>query len=505
MKKLILLLFLILIYFSFSFSQERSDTVMLTYYDWQVLSHMKQRIYYDQGYGVHVIAQVSYQPYPFPDRNIYYNFFDERLNMWAYGQQGVPIFPFRVGYGVLDVNPNNHNAYCVAHFGSVENFSLVLASLNVPIEFCTIRVRNYDLMYPSLAITNNGWFHIVASKEQAGSQYEVCYIRMREWCLPEEPRLIIPRPGEPIACVGDYYGIFASKRSNKVALFWTEFRGNSGTDSGAYRISFNGGDTWSPVIPFPFPAIFTPGSETLPEVSFAYGFFDREDNPNFVICYIPNINGIKHILPVEMWHYQPGRNPELTRICRISADTLAGSVNIYDIFAARPTIAQESQTGVLYVVWEQFDSLNYEPQTGRLRADIWISYSLDNGFTWSTPQRITQPNQTSKRYPCLAPIVDRENNLWITYLADSVAGFYVQGEGPGSLNPIIVKKVRILVPTINEDKFYQKIKNEKFLAGITIYDASGKRISKKTLNSKGVYFLVEIKDKKIIKKKIINF
>ncbi|MEO0112239.1 MAG: hypothetical protein ABIK77_07875, partial [candidate division WOR-3 bacterium] len=84
MKKLFL--FLILIYFSFSFSQERTDTVMSTYYDWQMASHMRQRIYYDPGYGVHVIATVSYQRVP-SDRNVYYNFFDERLNMWVYGQQ----------------------------------------------------------------------------------------------------------------------------------------------------------------------------------------------------------------------------------------------------------------------------------------------------------------------------------------------------------------------------------------------------------------------------------
>ncbi len=499
MKKLFL--FLILIYFSLSFSQERTDTVMSTYYDWQMASHMRQRIYYDPGYGVHVIAQVSYQPYPFPQRNVYYNFFDERLNIWVYGQQGIPVFPFPAGYGTLDVNSNNHNAYCIAHFVSMDNYCLGVANINAPVEPCTIKFENYDILWPVLGITHNGWFHIIASKGSSGSQYyDVCYIRMREWRYPEEPILIAPRQGEPIACVGEGYGLFTSKRSNKVIVFWREL-GGSGTDSGAYRISFNGGDTWSEVIPFPFPNIFTPGSETLPEVSFVYGFFDREDNPNFVICYTPNINGLKHILPVEIWHFKPGRNPELVRICRRSADTLAGSVGIGAIFAGRPTIGQEPETGILYVSWEEFDSLNYEPLTGKLRADILVSYSLDNGLTWSIPERITQPDQTSKRYPCLAPIVDEENNLWITYLADLIAGFYVQGEDPGSLNPVIVKKLRILPQAINEGRFSYH-KSKRFSSKTAIYDVNGKKINKRNLNSKGVYFLVDTKDKKV-KKKII--
>ncbi|MEO0088221.1 MAG: T9SS type A sorting domain-containing protein [candidate division WOR-3 bacterium] len=420
----------------------RVDTVFFTTYDWQFNSHMRQRIYNDPGRGVHVTGMTSLQPSNFPDRNMRYNFYDRATQSWAFGQDGIDAINARCGFGNIDVNPMEGNEFIVGHVAGTQYLVPRIAKDIAPGQ----GIFDYGdcqegYLWPPIAITSNGWIHVAAVEDDPGGARErVFYIRMRDWPTPEEPRLIAPQPGEPIAPQGDAHGIFASKTSDKVVIFWTEWDG-TGPDSGAYRISTDGGETWSDVIPFPFPEIFTPGSETLPELWLPSvgGFFDREDRPNFVLCFTPNIRDTGRVIPVEMWHYVPGRNPELTRICRIMPETLAATVGYNAIFAGRPSIGQNLQNGNLYVVWEQFDPVNYEPTTQRLRADIWGTASTDGGLTWAPPKRITEPDQTSKRFPFLAPIVD--DMCWIVYLVDLVSGFYVQGEGAMSMNPFVVHQV----------------------------------------------------------------
>jgi hypothetical protein len=419
----------------------RVDTVFFTTYDWQFNSHTWQRIYNDMR-GVHVTGMTSRQASPFPDRNMRYNFYDKTTHQWTFGQDGIDALNARAGFGNLDVNPIDGIEYIVGHVSGTQRFIPRIAKDVAPgqgiFDYCDCP-EGY--LWPPIAITANGWIHVAAVEDDPGGARErLFYIRIRDWGNPEEPRLIAPQPGEPIAPLGNSQGIFASKRSDKVVIFWTEWDG-TGPDSGAYRISNDGGETWSEVIPFPIPPIFTPGSETLPELWLPSvgGFFDRDDRPNFVLCFTPNIRDTGRIIPVEMWHYVPGRNPELTRICRIMPDTLAATVGYNAIFAGRPSIGQNPENGNLYVVWEQFDPVNYEPTTQRLRADIWGTASTDGGLTWATPKRITEPDQTSKRFPFLAPIVD--DYCWITYVVDLVAGFYVQGEGPMSTNPVVVHQV----------------------------------------------------------------
>ncbi|MDW8113843.1 MAG: T9SS type A sorting domain-containing protein [candidate division WOR-3 bacterium] len=421
----------------------RVDTVFFTTYDWQFNSHIWQRIYNDPGRGVHVTGMTSLLASPWADRNMRYNFYDPAIRTWVFGQSGIDAINARAGFGNLDINPLEGAGVIVGHVAGTQNFIPRIAKDIAPgqglFDYADCQER---FLWPPIAVTNNGWIHVCAVESAPGAfrREDLYYIRIRNWPNPDEPVLIAPRRGEPIAPLGNSQGIFASKSSNKVVIYWTEW-GVSGTDSGAYRISTDGGETWSEIIPFPFPPIFTPGSETLPELSISSvgGFFDREDRPNFVLCYTPNIRDTGRIIPVEMWHYVPGRNPELTRICRIMPETLAAPVGYNAVFACRPSIGQNLQNGYLYVVWEQFDPLNYEPTTTLLRADIWGTASMNGGLTWLPPKRITEPDLTSKRFPFLAPVVD--DMCWIVYMIDLVAGFYVQNQGPMTQNPFVVHQI----------------------------------------------------------------
>ena len=93
------------------------------------------------------------------------------------------------------------------------------------------------------------------------------------------------------------------------------------------------------------------------------------------------------------------------------------------------------------VVWEQFDPLNVEPATDFLRADIWAAKSTDQGRTWGAPLRLTDPDNTSKRYPGAAAFAD--GNLHVMFLIDSLAGASAKEQGRPTNNPVAYLRVPV--------------------------------------------------------------
>jgi len=82
--------------------------------------------------------------------------------------------------------------------------------------------------------------------------------------------------------------------------------------------------------------------------------------------------------------------------------------------------------------------VNVEQTTSRVRADIWYSYSQDNGATWAAGTKITDGGEVSYRFPSiLNPVGD---TVMVEYLIDQVAGFFLYAEGPATNNPIVVQK-----------------------------------------------------------------
>ncbi|MCX8015477.1 MAG: T9SS type A sorting domain-containing protein, partial [candidate division WOR-3 bacterium] len=105
-------------------------------------------------------------------------------------------------------------------------------------------------------------------------------------------------------------------------------------------------------------------------------------------------------------------------------------------------------------VWEQFDSLNYEPQTNLARADIWIAELRNNGQTVYAKRRITEPNTTSKRFPIVGGIF--ADTLVVSYLIDSIAGFSELLQGRATNNPIVSHFIPVpfTTPQIKEQLIY---------------------------------------------------
>ncbi len=140
----------------------------------------------------------------------------------------------------------------------------------------------------------------------------------------------------------------------------------------------------------------------------------------------------------EIWHYAKYDSPPWAMIqcLRIPETTEIGPDALP---ACRPSIGLQPGTHELFAVWEQFDPDNIDPETGLARADIWASRTLDRCQRWTRPVRLTTPDESSKRFPCLADIVN--DTLHVLYFADRIAGFWEAGHGPQTINAVVYMRI----------------------------------------------------------------
>lgn len=454
----------VLIYLSFSLSQSLSNIGWIeiagyTTRDRQIYGPALRRIYNDTLWGVHLVWKDE------PSR-VLYNFFDRSTGSFKW-TEGKSVFTERVNLGNLDVNPRNHCPYIVGNYFDNNRYVPVYASDSAPgqgnfNEF----VQRSGFKWSVLAVTNYGYIRFFCQKE------DTLYYR----AIYDERRI-------------GYFGAFpthnitSARDTSRIALIWTATV--SPFDGVMFiRDSRNSGTFWfdtiavSRVIPSMFNHTYLGG----------YGFYDL----NRKLHIVANTYDGNNPYQVELWHCLKDTPLIWSRIC--STGTYRSiSIGSYALYAGRPSIGQNPRTGDLFACWEQFDSLNYEPLTGLARAEIWASRSTDNGLTWGEPICITVSDNTSKRFPSLAPIVN--DTLHINYIVDSVAGFWEQGQGPKTTNPIIYHRVpanfipvgiaepekssefKIQNPELeiypNPFISYLRIKMNQFWKSVKIYDVSG--------------------------------
>jgi hypothetical protein len=234
------------------------------------------------------------------------------------------------------------------------------------------------------------------------------------------------------------HSVAASKVSSKVALVWAMDK--------AYQMqSTDGGLTWDSASELVLPDAY--GGDTVTGCYWApFPFYDRHDRFHIVANLWPVVNYTPLFVPSQIWHYCLDNSPQWSRIHVASCDPahMHGSTGYNATYACRPTIGEDSAGG-LYVVWEQFDSANVEPTTSRLRADIFLAQdSGDNGASWQPSVRITDQGTWSCRFPSAIDYVE-DDTFRVSYMIDQVAGFFTDGEGVVSRNPIVVQKVPLPV------------------------------------------------------------
>jgi hypothetical protein len=409
------------------------DTVGGTTYDDQNSGPALQWVINDPAYGIHVTWMYANSATPWSDRTMQYNFYDKTTGAWNWLDPDLMVSgansQFRkTGFGTLEVDPANGAACIAAHYAAgMPDFTPVVVEDLFP----GAGLFSEWLGEPALT----GYFLPVIARPQDGSislllirfaaSDNLYYARSTTWGTWDTPVF-----WNATSAFG--HNIVASRASNKLLATWMSGSGPDLTLS--CRFSSDGGANWDNAQTLTPPAAFGGDSGTVCFIG-ATPLFDKDDNWRLVTTLVPLVADSALQNPAQIWVYNSATS-EWHFIYGAGAQNLSGEIGENAAYCGRPSLGQNPASGTFYCAWEEFDSTNFEPTTGRLRADIFVASSPD-GATWSSPVRLTTADATSKRFPFLARNCSGDS-LAIGFEQDSIAGFNTGGTGVISRNPICV-------------------------------------------------------------------
>ncbi len=419
------------------------DTIGGTTYDWQFSGPIWRMLVNSAGHGSYAVWMYSssMSGSSFPDRNMRYNSCDTS-GAWAYINttdfmaSGQTVFGKRAGYGSIDADTSgtpfisSHATLGGASRPWVARVGTGGYSDSTDLPAC---------QWPPIAVGRNGAVHILPMT----TDYELTYCRIApdswpHWSTPLTG--FVPSPGFPT------HNIAASKVSNSVCLVWEI---STGTPEDAYLSrSTDGGMTWDSPTELVPPDAFGGDTLTSYDITSLFPFYDRHDRLHIVANLLPMVGDTAFVVPSQIWHYCPDNVPAWSRIhiAGCNPANMQGSIGSNATYACRPSIG-EDRYGGLYVAWEQFDSLNVETTTSRLRADIFYAQDIgDNGASWLPSTRITDQGTWSCRFPSAMDYFE-DDTFRVSYMIDQQAGFFAgsPSEGVATANPIVVHKVPVTV------------------------------------------------------------
>ncbi len=413
----------------------RQEVIGYTTYDWQYNGPVYTHCIVDPVFGVHCNWMFSNTDPSGAtlERNQYYNFYDFSTRTWGWAT-GFQAFTIRSGYGGMSNDPITGCAVIGTHQTIGGNITPVVARDQEPgaglFEYSTGPAA---YQWPPIGVTYNQRIHsavISSSSAATGFSDSVYYTRVDPWPTWTTPIYIQPPSPSAGFCSQN---IATSKTSNKVVVLW-HCTDDPYPERAFYRLSTDGGANWGSTTQMPFP----PSQGIVPgyHISSLFAMFDNQENLRIVA----SVADTGYTMPAEIWLYSPANTQPWTLVHHYEAETLNAAVGYNAIFATRPSIVQDPTTNNFYVAWEQFDSLNYEPTTSLARADIHVAELTNNGQTVSRKGRITDPNTTSKRFPCVGGI--KNDTVFVQYIVDSIAGFVTPNiiQGAYTTNPIVVHR-----------------------------------------------------------------
>ena len=414
------------------------DTVGGTTFDNQNSAPALQWVAMDPANGVHVAWMYSASPYGsnWPDRTVRYNFYDKNTGAWNWNDtdfmaSGINSQTQRTGYGTMEVDPVTGAAVIACHYsagGMPPTFVPIVTRDVAPgggifPDQCDGAPDLEAYFLPVVALTPDRTTHLFVIK--FGVSDDIFYTRATSWCTWDQPSGWIQSGG---------YGenLIASHASNKLIATW--MTGNNNEMTLHYRASSDAGTTWDPVVDLTPPAAFGPDTVTVCALG-AGLVFDRNDDCRLVTTLVPLVGDSAYVNPAEVWMYEIS-SATWSKISRAGSGNLSGDFGPNAAICGRPSIGENPDNGRLYVAWEQFDSLNVEPSTNLLRADVYVS-SSDDGLFWTEPAMLTSTDETSKRFPVVARNCAGDS-LAVFFEQDLIAGFNSDGVGDASNNPICV-------------------------------------------------------------------
>jgi hypothetical protein len=429
------------------------DTIGGTTFDFWANGPIYRMLVNAPNFGVHAlwIYSVTTTGQVFPDRNMRYNYYDFATHAWNWhgpdymADDGVNVFNKRAGYGNVDTDTTGIAIISAHSFCDTPDISPWVAKDAAPGAGIFDYSDTMDLgvcQWPPISVSQNGTINIFPMTAAYDLSYS--HIAPGSWPVFATPTTgFIPTAGFPT------HNIAASKASNKVSVVWEI---STDIPEDAYQMhSTDGGVTWDAPATLDPPVAFGNGSDTLTSyyITSLFPWYDRQDKFHVVANLMPFVNDTGYIFPSQIWHYCPDNTPQWSRIHIATVDpaNFQYALTINAALACRPSIGQDDD-GDLFVTWEQFDTLNYEPSTSRARADIFGAGSKDNGLTWYNAVKLTDAGTHSMRFPSVIDLAVEgdPDTVFVLYEDDSVSGFYVAAgttpsEGPASPNVAVVQKV----------------------------------------------------------------
>lgn len=419
------------------------DTIGGTIYDWQFNGPGYRYLVNSPDYGLHAGFMASASPDPYPDRNMRYNFFNYDEGRWAWNDdpdfmvRGMAVYVDRSGFGNLDADPVSGVAVFCAHNKSPirPEAARDMAPGAGVFEYANGSPQCEAYQWPPISINQDQ--KIQCALVDNATQDQLWYASCGPWPTWSTPVDVVSPQPQPLF---PDHNIAASKVSQKVCVTW-EYSEGTPYEPAFYRTSEDGGATWGNPTELELPPAY--GQDTTPtfHITSLFPWYDRNDRLHIVANICPIVRDTTWILPAEIWHWCPDNTPAWSKIHRHTTDNLMASVGYNAILACRPSIG-ESDDGRLFVAWEQFDSMNVEPVTNLVRAEIFVSGSNDGGATWVPGIQITDEGTQSFRFPSVPDrMALRDGVLYcpVLYMIDEQAGFLIQGQGSATNNPVVVQ------------------------------------------------------------------
>jgi len=422
-------------------SQAPGDTVGQTTYDWWGNGPGKRMITVNPlDGGLHLVWIHSDLPTPFSDRHMRYNCYQPGTG-WVFGtgmSGGVDVqTTYYSGYGAIDIHSSEipyvslHRVLpgdylsCVAY--DVAAYTGAFLTVNCSTAFPD------SIIWPRVAIDSDDNIHVISKSYMA---------RQRIWhCVSSDDGANYTQWVELDTMRYGWHNIAASKQTATVAAIYavvgdSTWQPADRNNSLVVNESYDGGTNFTRKTMLR--DLLAPG-DTLDCFHWGgNGMYDVDDSVHAVtVSTRPADPGYYYPMAAcNLWHYTPEYGLSLISSYpwMYQSPAFDGLNGIYgnNQLIHMPAIGEDPNTGYFYVLWNEFPW--YEEQGLFECGELFVSRSTDGGQTWSFKHDLTNTHNESEVYPALAQLVD--GSLHAVYESDIIAGAYVQGDSPFSINPV---------------------------------------------------------------------
>lgn len=455
-------------------------TVGTTWYDYQHNGNIGRMIVKDDSGYIHIVWMNGLNEGS-SDRHVYYNYIDPQ------GNQGWPGIGYpvetstRAGYTCLAVGwgglafPAFHQIRTPspsdpAHSAVATDF-FPHAGAFLTYELPWFQGEDIQYIWPRIAMKQDGEMVVLSNMYDQdthtwslGTYDPLTYsISYTDQMLFDECHNISEEVGA--SHVSNRIGAAWSANANTGASSWLNSDLHVMVDNDGLNLNF---DNWWNGTNF-----IAPDTTLLPDSTLANGdtlraftcsslFFDMND-----VCHIAfttrdyfQLQGFSWVGPSLIWHWSE-LAPDEYQLIADGSYWPYGNPGNYAVNVQRPSLGQDPQTGYLYCMYQVFDTTTISA-AGFASGEIYVSVSLDDGFSWAVGTNITNtvspenalPGEClSEGWPSMAERVD--GYCHITYILDLDAGGVPIPEGAATLNP--VKYHKVPVELINTSPLIEQI------------------------------------------------